>query len=277
MRKLLAADFFRLRRDTLFHVTLLIVLLCSLLGVRMCYNASRMDADTIYYVEDMLFNVLPAIGFALAFFLSLHMGVEMDEHTIRNKLIVGHTRREVFFAQYFASLTAALILLMVLLLPAGAAGALLFGHALLAGTNLFYLILCCVLFTAVFSAIFTAISMNVSSRASAMAVCVLLLLGMFLLSSYCGNALFESETTYSSVTISADGIQYGDLIRNPAYVSGSRRVVYEWIYDALPTGQCVQIHDLNMEHAERWPLLSLALLALSTLAGALPFGRRDLK
>lgn len=277
MRKLLAANFFRLRKDALFKVALLSVLLCSLLGVWMCYNGSKMDLDTIYYVEDMLFNMLPAIGFVLAFFLSLHMGVEMDEHTIRNKLIVGHTRCEVFFAQYFSSLAAALILLLALLLPAGAAGLILFGRALLTGTNLFYLIFCCMLFTAVFSAMFTAISMNTSSRAAAMALCVLFLLGLFLLSSYCGNALFEPETTYSSVSISVDEIQYGELIHNPAYVSGLQRTIYEWIYDALPTGQCIQIHDLNMERAGRWPLLSLALLMLFTFAGYLPFGRRDLK
>lgn len=277
MRKLLAANFSRLRKDKLFFVALLFVLLACLFEVWMSCNAARLTPESVFYEEDVLFKLLPMIGFVLAFFLSLHMGAELDEHTLRNKLIVGHTRCEIFFAQYLASMAAALILLCALLLPAGVAGVLLFKSSQLEWMQLIYLIFCCILLTAVFSAICTSVSMNAQSRASAMAICLLLLLGLLFLASYCGNALSEPETTYTYVSISADGIEYGDIVPNAAYVSGLQRVIYEWIYDALPTGQSIQIHNLTLEHAGRWPLLSIVLLGVSTILGFLPFRRRDLK
>lgn len=121
------------------------------------------------------------------------------------------------------------------------------------------------------------ISLNFPSKATAVLISLGVLFALLVLASYCEAALAEEALVYSNVVITMDGIQFGDLIDNPAYVTGFRRTVYELIYDALPTGQTIHLNNLDFQRAGRWPILSILLLALSTAAGYLPFRRRDIK
>ena len=53
---------------------------------------------------------------------------------------------------------------------------------------------------------------------------------------------------YSDVIITAEnGVQFGDLIENPAYIDGMQRTVYELIADILPTGQVIQMNNLELK------------------------------
>lgn len=91
------------------------------------------------------------------------------------------------------------------------------------------------------------------------------------------SALLEAEMTYDNITITMDGVQYGDLIPNPAYVGGTARKVMEFVYDMLPTGQAIQLNNMDFERCLRWPWLSAIVLAVSTVLGYLPFRKRDVK
>ena len=83
---------------------------------------------------------------------------------------------------------------------------------------------------------------------------------------------------YSDVVITAEnGVQYGDLIENPAYIDGMQRTVYELIADILPTGQVIQMNNLEFERAARWPVFSLIMLIIATIAGYLPFRKSDIR
>ena len=83
---------------------------------------------------------------------------------------------------------------------------------------------------------------------------------------------------YSDVVITAEnGVQYGDLIENPAYIDGMQRTVYELIADILPTGQVIQMNNLEFERAARWPIFSLIMLIIATIAGYLPFRKSDIR
>ena len=83
---------------------------------------------------------------------------------------------------------------------------------------------------------------------------------------------------YSDVVITAEnGVQFGDLIENPAYIDGMQRTVYELIADILPTGQVIQMNNLEFERAARWPVFSLIMLIIATVAGYIPFRKRDIR
>ncbi len=277
MNRLLSAGFARLWRDRLFWIAFGFVSLGSILFSFLTYRTSRIDTDAVYHAEDLLFNMLPVIGFICAFFISLHLGTEFDDNTIRNKLIVGHTRGNVFFSEYVICLTASLVLLGAMLLLSGVCGYAFFRVALLEWADLLWLLLCCALLTAVFSAIFVGIGMNASGRAHAVVASILILFGILFIASYCGNGLAEPAKTYTYVTFSTEGAEFGDLIDNPAYVDGFRRTIYEMIYDLLPTGQSMQINNLELERMARWPWLSLCLLAPVTLLGWAGVKRRNVK
>lgn len=277
MRKLLSANFSRLRKDLVFWI----VLLCMALGSGplsfLNYQDSLRYSSDPMYVEDVLFNLFPMIAFVCAGFVSLHLGTEFDENTIRNKLIVGHTRTEIYFANYLTCMAASLVLLFGILIFSGVAGYCFFKEFLMDWMQLAFLILCCILCTMVFSAISAGIAMSIHKKAIAVVAATLFMLGILYLASYMEGALSEAEMVYDGVTITMDGVQFGDLVPNPAYIGGTAREVMEFLYDMLPTGQAIQLNNMDFERCLRWPWLSAIMLILTTVAGYLPFRKRDVK
>lgn len=275
MRKLLAASFSRLWKEKIFWLSLALMSLGSV-----CYNWISYNEihDPQIYVEDMMFCMLPISGFVLAVFISMRLGTEFEEHTIRNKLIVGHNRKQVYFSEYITCIAASIILLGTMLLFSTLFGLFLSLEFQSDRKALVFLLFCCLLIAAVFSAMFVGIGMNVGSKAISLVISIIFWFAILLLASFCINALAEGPMIYSNVTISVDGgVQFGDLIENPAYVDGVQRTVYELIADILPTGQTIQLNNLEFERAFRWPMLSVIMLALSTVAGYLPFRKRDIR
>lgn len=277
MRKLLSANFSRLWKDTFFWGLLAFMTIGSVI-FSFLSTGTAMDGEETYYVEDMLFSLLPMIGFVCAFFISLRVGAEYDNHTIRNKLIVGHTRTQVFFSEYLTCMCASVILLLAMLLSLGIFGYGMFHTFMSDGKLLLQMIFCSILLTAVFSAMCLGISMNIQNRAIAVVVNIVFVFVILYITAFVGGALNEEEMTYEYVRMSVEnGIEFGDMVKNPAYVDGVQRKIYEFLYDALPTGQASQLNNLEYDRISRWPLLSAIMLAVSTFVGFIPFSKRDIR
>lgn len=275
MRKLLAASFSRLWKEKLFWLVFAFMSIGTVgygwIGVNEVTRAEM-------YVEDMIFCMLPLSSFVFALFISMRLGTEFEEHTIRNKLIVGYSRTQVYFAEYITCMVASVILLGVMLLCSALFGLFLSLEFLSAWKEIAFLLFGCVLMASVFSAMFVGISMNISSKAAALVASVIFLFAIMLLASFCINALEEPPMAHTNVIISVeDGVQFGDLVENPAYVYGTQRVIYELIADILPTGQAIQMNNLEFERSVRWPAFSLIMLIIATVAGYFPFRKRDIR
>ena len=188
MRKLLTASFSRLWREKMFWFAFAFMSIGSV-----CYNWIGYNEITKVdvYVEDMMFCMLPMAAFVFAFFISMRLGTEFEEHTIRNKFIVGYSRTQVYFAEYITCMVASMILLGIMLLDSTSFGLLLSLEFRSSWHELVLLIFCCVLIASVFSAIFTAIIMNIGSKATSLVVSVVLLFAILLMASFCINALEE--------------------------------------------------------------------------------------
>ena len=275
MRKLLAASFSRLWKEKIFWFVFLIMSIGSVCFNWIGYNEIN---NPQIYVEDMIFCMLPMSGFVFALFISMRLGTEFEEHTIRNKLVVGYNRTQIYFAEYITCMVASIILLGIMLLFATVFGLLLSLELQSGWMEIVFLLFCCVLIASVFSAMFVSISMNVGAKATSLVVSIVFLFAILLLASFCINALAEEPMAYSNITITVeDGVQFGDLIEHPAYVDGTQRTVYELIADILPTGQTIQMNNLEFERAVRWPVFSLIMLVIATVAGYLPFRKRDIR
>ena len=275
MRKLLAASFSRLWKEKIFWFVFLIMSIGSVCFNWIGYNEIN---NPQIYVEDMIFCMLPMSGFVFTLFISMRLGTEFEEHTIRNKLVVGYNRTQIYFAEYITCMVASIILLGIMLLFATVFGLLLSLEFQSGWMEIVFLLFCCVLIASVFSAMFVGISMNVGAKATSLVVSIVFLFAILLLASFCINALAEEPMAYSNITITVeDGVQFGDLIENPAYVDGTQRTVYELIADILPTGQAIQLNNLEFERAVRWPVFSLIMLVIATVAGYIPFQKRDIR
>ena len=275
MRKLLAASFSRLWKEKIFWFVFLIMSIGSVCCDWIGYNEAT---KAQICVENMIFCMLPMSGFIFALFISMRLGTEFEEHTIRNKFIVGYSRTQVYFAEYITCMVASVILMGIMLLVSTAFGLFLSLEFQSGWHELVLLIFCCVLIASAFSAMFVGIGMNVGSKAASLVVSIVFLFAILLVASFFVSALEEGPVFYSDVVITAEnGVQFGDLIENPAYIDGMQRTVYELIADILPTGQVIQMNNLEFERAARWPVFSLIMLIIATVAGYIPFRKRDIR
>lgn len=113
MRKLLSADLYRLKRDKVFWICFLGMLLYTVLGMLGNCGQALRDTASFTYTLDMFYFIynLP-IGLLIAVFVSMFLGAEYGDGTIRNKLIVGHTRRDIYLANLVTNMVGGSLLLL---------------------------------------------------------------------------------------------------------------------------------------------------------------------
>lgn len=276
MRNLYAANLSRLVKSRLFRIcsagTFCLTMILMLMGSKVdAMNHLGNDLDYYYFKE------LPFAGLLLSVFISLFLGTEFGDGTMRNKLVVGHTRLEIYFSNLAVCLTAAAAF-FVLWVLAGLVGIPYFGLWRVGVGGFFRLLavsFCTVVAT---TAILTALSQLISNKAFNAVAAIFLSLGLLLAASFFYNSLCEPEMTYSGITISAEnGFELGDLVPNPSYVKGAMRTVYETMLNILPPGQQIWIADETVTQPLFMIGFSLAVTIAATVAGYLAFRKKDLK
>lgn len=277
MRKLLHANLNRLCKDKIFFAEIAFSAIFSVFIVIANYSPEIQAMENKLYLEDVFFTMYLILGFILAAGISLIVGTEYSDGTIRNKLIVGKTRPQIYFSNLIASAIPSCLVLIVHGIITYGIGYFLFGNFKMSIEQVITALVSALMVTFVFSALFTAIAMNCSNKAITAVVSLLLVLGLVYFSSAIGNALSEPETTYDGVTITTDGVEFGDEIKNPAYVKDSQRTLYEFVYDLLPTGQLLQMYCQDFSRCYRWPVFSMILCVLITAIGFLVFRKRNIR
>ena len=276
MRKLLSANFSRLWKDKFFWLCMGAMLIYSVVYMMNgCRQAAADLSEYNYSIDKYYFHFAVVIGAFCALFSSMFLGTEYSDGTIRNKIIVGHTRTSIYIANLITSFTATLMLMLVWLIGALAAIPTL-GVWEMGVPNLFAYLLIAVMFEAALAAIFTFVCMQTANKATTVVISILLFLGLIVFASMINNGLSQPEMT-SGVQISANGIDMSEPTPNPNYISGIQRTIYEFIVDFLPTGQGLQMSQLKIDHAVRMLVSSVVITVLTTLGGLFVFKRKDLK
>lgn len=268
MRNLLHANLRRLVRSRAFLLALLAELAFVALTVLSCWDhCAAGDQYTLEYILTagyVQLSYLPIPTLILAPLLSLHLGADYGNSTLRNKLIVGHTRTEVYLADLLACVVTSVALDIMYLLLSGVlcvkpileiSGRLLRlspGQALLWASVL-------LLARAAWAAVVKLVVTMLGNRTAASIVVLLLVVAAALIST-----TGIDEIGYLSRNLMADG-------------NAGRMAGWQLALDVLPTGQYYQVSRLDTPNLWRMPLLSLAVMAASTGAGLALFRRRDLK
>ena len=259
MLKLLRANFYRLWRSQALWLCAAGAFVLSavfLLGV----HAGEDDSATL---DNMFLQVFPFLAILHAAFTSLFLGAEYQDGTLRNKLIAGHPRWKVYGA-YLITAAAGCFVIAAGWLAGCAVGALRFGWFTMPVQTMLLVLAVALLLTAA------------PNRAAAAVVSIVLAFLLILAGSAFYNALSEPELTQSAV-MTVNGFEYGDLTPNPYYISGSRRAVYQFAVDALPTGQAIQLANRELTRPALSMAASAGLALLCAAAGMAAFRRKDLK
>ena len=93
MCKLLSANYSRLWRDKIFWICMGTMLVYSVVYMlNGCRQATVDLAEYNYSIDKYYFHFAISIGIFCAVFSSMFFGTEYSDGTIRNKVIVGHTK-----------------------------------------------------------------------------------------------------------------------------------------------------------------------------------------
>lgn len=271
MRKLLRANLSRLIKSRALHLCMAAAFLLSVLFL---INL-RADNEDLTVLDEIIVQVLPFLPIFYAVFASLFLGVEYQDNTMRNKIIAGHSRAAVYAANLIA-VTIGCLAIMLSWLATAAIGAIKFGGFVQSADALLLQFVIIALLTAAISAILTIIGMLMSNRAVSAVAAILLVFGLIALGSAIYGALSEPETT-TPVVMTQNGVEFGDPAPNPAYVSGARRMLYQFAVDALPTGQSILIANQELARPVLSACASIGIYLLVSAAGIAIFKRRDLK
>ena len=278
MTKLLNANFLRLWRDKTFWGSMGVSLGMGLFMVVDSWRSAQESGGAwASTVDAELFKYAAFIGILAAELIPLFFGTEYSDGAIRNKLIVGHSRVMIYFANLMTGFSACVLCSAAYMLGCIALGAPLLGWFTQPAALLLTALAGSLLMTAAFCAIFIFVTMNVSRKSSSVVVC---LLGAF--AAFIGaiviHSMLEAPEFISGYELSVGGqIVSAQPEPNPNYLSGAKRELYQFIFDLLPSGQSVQYCSLQFSDPVRLMGLSAAVTAAFSAAGAALFRRKDLK
>ena len=274
MINLLSANLFRLKRSKLFWTALL---LSFGFGAFMCVTRYREHLLYDYEVSlnSVFFGWAAVIGLVLSVFLPLFFGTEYSDGTIRNKIIAGHRRHAIYFANLITAFLSAAVFCAAYMLACVVVGVPLIGWLTVKPGVVLLGILEAFLMTAAWCAVFTAIMMNCSRKSASAVSCILL----FLLLSIAALTIYQmlDAPEFWPAYFLEDGETVSDMVRNPNYITPDQRPLYEFLLDLNPMGQAVQCADLAAARPIQAVLCSLGIFAGATAVGAVLFRRNDLK
>ena len=276
MLKLLRANFSRLWKTKIFWgAAALLALIGAAIPLKFLIDnrsgASAWTPDTAGFTFAFLVPVL------LSVLAALFIGSEYSDGTMHNKCIVGHRRGSIYLANLIVCMAAGGMLCAAYLLPYLCLSLPLLGHfevpvqavLLYAGLNL--------LLTFAFAALYTLTATLIQSKAHTTAACILLVFALLFAGVHITSALNEPEY-YSAYSYTGNGVTVeAQEERNPNYLTGTKRQVYEFLHDFTLGGQTLQLANMNTEHPAQLALYSSLILLAASACGILAFRRKDLK
>lgn len=275
MNRLFHANFVRLFRDKVFWLNSGVLLAYAAIYM---LNGCRQEQSGLavkHALEDYYFQFAIFIGLFSAVFTTLYLGVEYSDGVLRNKIIAGHARWEIYLCNLVLVFLASLFMAGMGCLG-GLVGIKTFGAFQMGGFSVFCYFLVMAMFLFAFSAVFTMVAMLSPNKATGAVVTILLFFLLLTAASVMNNRLIEPEMV-SDTLFTENGITFSDPTPNPRYVGGVARKILDFAVDLLPAGQGMRLAVGEVEHPVRMLALSVLVSGATTFGGIFMFGRKNLK
>lgn len=276
MNKLLSAGFARLWKNKVFWIEVIAMLLFYAAIMFSNYQSVR-DYGIAYTLDGLFPGSFMVIGFFAAAFAAMFLGTEYSDGTIRNKLIMGHSRITIYLSNLIICFISAILVCLSSMVLICVMGIPMFGPLMNPLVNTLAMIGAGIFITAAYSAIFTLAAMLISNKPVTVIACIFTCVAMYFGSMTVGMKLEEPEIHPGYAWI-VNGEPVSSLpYPNPNYLRGTKRAVYEFIYDFLPAGQGFQLAAKNAVPKGCFPLHSLFITLSTTAGGILIFCGKDIK
>jgi len=274
--KLLRANFYRLRHDRTFRLlSALTVFFGVLMTVVNAINVHRQGAAWVMDFRLLTSAILcPILNSVLA---ALFVGSDYSDGTLRNKLIAGHRRSSIYLANLITCCCAGMLLSIAFIVPQGALGLLLGEQIQSAPAKLLMYVALSFALMIAFTALFTLIAMLCQNKSHTTAGCILLTFALLFAGVYISSTLEEPEYL-AAYSYTENGVTVEEPEqKNPYYITGVKRQVYEFLQDLTPGGQVIQVSEMGVEKPVMLAVYDGLILLLVTGVGLMLFRREDLK
>lgn len=283
MNKLLRANFRRLWRSKIFWIGMLFTTGVGLISSMTQYREMKTIADYHPHIDNILFSNSLLMPLVAAVFIGLFVGTEYNDGTMRNKLIIGHSRGAVYFSNLIVCTAALLLMHLMDIGVIVAVGFPLVGNIEMPVSGLVVLGLISLVTVMALSAVFLMISMLVHSKAYGSVGAIILAI-VFLIGAMMIDSRLQEPEYYEPVALSYSGdtdtMFYsgaGVEEKNPNYLDGAKREIYEFLYDFLPGCQMLQITKQSLQHPVRLSLYSVSIIIVTAACGTFFFRKKNIK
>ncbi len=275
MRNLFSVGLFRTVRSKLFYILLA---LTALVMAYVYYNTYRVQLGPDFSQLDLyFFQFINANIVSAAVFCPLFLSSEYGDGALRNKLMVGRTRPQIYLANLAVNCLYGTAACLAAVVTGLCVGVPLLGWFQNAGPGKIMLyVLLALATTWVCAALYTFLSMVVASRGVAITLCILLAFGLILLGQYLYLALSQEEVVTTFFYTDTGEMAVSEQ-PNPAYLTGFARQVYQFFYELTPGGQAYQILGMSAQSPLRLLGYSGLVFVLVTGLGLAIFQKKDVK
>ena len=263
MSKLLYANFSRMMKSKLFFIGMGFMFFA---GSFLCFQQYRqlVGYHAQVKLDSTFFEYTLMIGVISAIFCSLFVGVEYNDGTMRNKIIAGHKRTEIYFSNLIVNIVASFLMCVSYMFANVIVGIPMIGTLTISTTKALLIVVGSLITVVALCSIFTMISLLVSNKAIAPVICILF---VFLSIAF----LNEVQGILDNPKIWYDGTV------NTAYVGGREREQLEFIYNVLPTGQEMQYARRDIKNMSEMSIYSVGVTVITTGIGIFFFKRKNIK
>ena len=231
--------------------------------------------DTLFFEGFGISGFIALPGLIMAAVLSLFIGVEYSDGTIRNKLIVGHTRPQIYLANFITSAAIGIFLNITYMITLCIIGLPLFGMPTLPASTLLLLAADGIFMIISYAAIFTMTTLLLQNKTSAAILNILAVVIFMFVCVYLVNMIAQPEMLDTIEIV--NGQQIPKTIPNPHYLSETERNAAQFFIDLLPSGQSTQLSLQAPVHPKLMILYSAAVTCISSATGIFFFRKKDIK
>lgn len=277
MRKLISAGFARLRKDKAFWICMIFMLGSGIyLPISNYLDGKR--ADSIGPLDSGFFTHAGFLAILISGFVTLFIGTEHSEGTMRNKIISGHKRSSIYLSDLIICILAGVLICAAHIIPYLAIGIPLMGFFEMDITSVLLIVLCVFLMMTAFISLFLIIAMLCHSKSASSVVCMISTIVILFSGIYIGARLNEPEYYDSYAYTDSDGALIKvEAEKNSFYIDGNKRKVYEFLLDAIPGGQAIQLSGSSAPNPGLMAVSSAVICLAVTSAGLIIFRKKNLK
>lgn len=279
MNNLIHAELYRLIKNKLFGtISIVFAVFASAMRLYVYFVGKKTDAENIS-TDVGIFGFVILIGIAMAVFCSIFIGTEHSDGTIRNKLIVGHTRISVYLSKLIVCFLAGIVFDVTYIIFSLGIGMPLSGFIKQDAKAFFSMLAIILMLTLAYTSIFVFIAMVMHNKAGTAVISLIIAFMLIFISSAVTSMLNEPES-YDAYSYTENGeTHYEPAMKNPNYLTGTKKQFVEFLYDFLPGCQTMRLAGATQDPDYNWILsfYSGIIFIYMTVSGIVIFRKKDIK